>query len=158
MFRNQVGAVTKKWIIRILREIKGLKKLTLTPVSFARYNKPSRSDLAFAAAFSASQIGFILALCSLMASSVALLALYLKKSGNELRFHVKSIKYLVNFIIASNSTMWKLRKFTLTHFWQIFREMNAFTKEKLLKSWFDEIFFGESKFWIYHTMWHFSTL
>ena len=34
----------------------------------------------------------------------------------------------------------ELQKFTLTHFWQKFRESNVFTKE-LLKNWFDEIFF-----------------
>ena len=27
------------------------------------------------------------------------------------------------------TTVWKLRKFTLTHFWQKFRESNTFTKE-----------------------------
>ena len=31
-------------------------------------------------------------------------------------------------------TVWKLRKFTLTHFWQTFHEFNVFLK----KSWFDE--------------------
>ena len=40
------------------------------------------------------------------------------------------------------STVWKLREFSLTHFWQKFRESNGFTN-KLPKSWFDEIFFGE---------------
>ena len=35
----------------------------------------------------------------------------------------------------------KLREFSLTHFWQKFRESNGFAKYcKLLKSWFDEIF------------------
>ena len=36
--------------------------------------------------------------------------------------------------------VWKLREFSLAHFWQKIRESNGFTKCKLLKSWFDEIF------------------
>ena len=36
--------------------------------------------------------------------------------------------------------MWKLRKFSLTLFWQKFRESNIFTKENN-KVWFDGIFF-----------------
>ena len=32
-------------------------------------------------------------------------------------------------LICSNYTVWKLRKFTLTPFWQKFRESNIFTKE-----------------------------
>ena len=36
-------------------------------------------------------------------------------------------------------TLLKLRKFTLTHFWQKSRESNGLLK-KLLNSWFDEIF------------------
>ena len=35
--------------------------------------------------------------------------------------------------------MWKSRKFSLTHFiCQKFRESNGFTRDKLLKRWFDE--------------------
>ena len=49
------------------------------------------------------------------------------------------------FVISTHFTVWKLRKFTLTLFWQNFRETNIFLK-KLLNRWFDEIFFGESKF------------
>ena len=37
-------------------------------------------------------------------------------------------------------TVWKFQKFTLTPFWQIFRESNGLLK-KLLNNWFDEIFF-----------------
>ena len=36
-------------------------------------------------------------------------------------------KYLVFY--KYTLTVWKLRKFTLTLFWQIFRETNVFTKE-----------------------------
>ena len=38
--------------------------------------------------------------------------------------------------VAFSSTVWKFRKFTHTHF----------LLKKFLKSWFDEIFFGESVF------------
>ena len=43
-------------------------------------------------------------------------------------------------------TVWKLHEFSLTHFWQKFRESNGFTihSKKLLNSWFD--FFSESNF------------
>ena len=35
-------------------------------------------------------------------------------------------------------TLWKLRKFTLTHFWQKFRESNVFTYELVSRNIFDE--------------------
>ena len=38
-------------------------------------------------------------------------------------------------------TVWKLREFSLTHFWQKFRENNVFTNEVNTNSWFDEICF-----------------
>ena len=41
-----------------------------------------------------------------------------------------------------------LREFTLTEFWQKFCGINSFTKLVKL-SWFDEIFFGESKSFIF---------
>ena len=40
----------------------------------------------------------------------------------------------------------------LTHFLQKFRETNVFTKKKLLKSWFDEIFFWFGKTWNSHSL------
>ena len=55
------------------------------------------------------------------------------------------VKSRVKF--AFYRTVWKLctcvRKFTLTQFWQKFRE------NEVVKSWFDEIFIGESNFFFY---------
>ena len=50
-----------------------------------------------------------------------------------------------------HDTMWKLLWFSLTYFWQKYRESNVFTKEKLLKRWFDEIFFlwDETKVFVF---------
>ena len=47
-------------------------------------------------------------------------------------------------------TVWKLRKFTLTLFWQKFRESNGFTN-KITKYLVDltKYFFSESKFFIF---------
>ena len=48
--------------------------------------------------------------------------------------------------------MWKLRKSTLTPFWQIFREITVLLK-KLLNSWFDEFFFSvRVNFCNFHTV------
>ena len=41
-------------------------------------------------------------------------------------------------------------QFSLIHFWQKFRENNILLK-KILKSWFDEIFFGETEFFYLST-------
>ena len=43
---------------------------------------------------------------------------------------------------TNHSAVWKLRKFTLTQFWQNFRESksNVVSLTKLLNSWFDEIY------------------
>ena len=62
--------------------------------------------------------------------------------------------------LCEHSTVWKLRKFTLTHsqcgncrnslshfFGKNFVKA-TFLLKKLVKRWFDEIFFGESKFFI----------
>ena len=44
-------------------------------------------------------------------------------------------------------------------FWQKFRESNVLTKlKKLLKRWFNEIFFRESNFSLYHTVWRESRI
>ena len=44
--------------------------------------------------------------------------------------------------------MWKLRKFTLTLFWQNFRENNTFT-EVVTKELISRFFFGESEFFVF---------
>ena len=47
-----------------------------------------------------------------------------------------------------HSTVWKLRKFTITLFWWKFRESILFTKE-VTKSWFHEIFCVEREFLVF---------
>ena len=56
-----------------------------------------------------------------------------------------------SFSILSSATVWKLRKFTLTHFSQEFRESNicTYVHTYVLKSWFDEKSFGETKSFIF---------
>ena len=46
-------------------------------------------------------------------------------------------------------TVWKLRKFTITLFEKKFVKVTFLVKTKILKSWFDEIFWGNSKFFIF---------
>ena len=60
-------------------------------------------------------------------------------------------RYSGNFVAWNRiCTVWKLRNFTLTHFWQKFRESNRFAKEihKYLVN-LTEYFSGESKSFIF---------
>ena len=47
-------------------------------------------------------------------------------------------------------TVWKLLRFSLTHFWQKFRESNVFTKELI----WGNIFFVRLNFSLFHTEWY----
>ena len=47
----------------------------------------------------------------------------------EIHFHTFAAKIVIAFCSTFPHTVWKLRKITLTHFWQKFRESNGFTKE-----------------------------
>ena len=47
--------------------------------------------------------------------------------------------------------VWKLRKFTLTHFWQNFRESNGFTNEITKKLIWQIIFSVRVNFSFFHT-------
>ena len=52
------------------------------------------------------------------------------QSENEQTFAEICFDLTEKFINSQNSvTVWKLREFTLTHFWLKFRESNSFTKE-----------------------------
>ena len=60
-----------------------------------------------------------------------------RKQGS---FHSKAVKRVI-------FTVWKLWKFTLTHFWQKFRESNIFTN-------FTEVFLVRENFFFFHTVPH----
>ena len=47
------------------------------------------------------------------------------------------------------TTVWKLRKFTFTLFWQKFRESNVFTKGVIKRVDFTKHFFGEVEFLVF---------
>ena len=51
-------------------------------------------------------------------------------------------------ILSYVFTLWKLREFSLTHFSKNFVNVTVLLN-KLLKSWFDEIFFGEREFLVF---------
>ena len=53
-----------------------------------------------------------------------------------------------------HSAVWKLRKFTITHFWQKFREINVFSKEVTKELIWRKKFSGEREFRVdyFHTV------
>ena len=48
---------------------------------------------------------------------------------------------------------WKLREFSLTHFWQKFRKSNGLITYNKVKSWFDEIFYWWERISCFSTLW-----
>ena len=61
-------------------------------------------------------------------------------------------EFKLTLVKISSQTVWKLRKSSLTLSWQKFRESSRFTREKLLKSWFHEIFLVRENFSFFHTV------
>ena len=59
-----------------------------------------------------------------------------------------SIFYSKNITFTKFLPKMREREITVTLFWQKIRENNVFSK-KILKSWFDEIFMGDNKFFIF---------
>ena len=45
------------------------------------------------------------------------------------KYIVRNLFLEIQFRESNLTTLWKFQKFTLTHFWQKFRESNGFTKE-----------------------------
>ena len=75
---------------------------------------------------------------------------------NIVIFFVKSCKTQLSFLRCFHvmwgfCTVWKLREFTLTHFWQKFRKSNGLITYNKVKSWFDEIFYWWENFSFFHT-------
>ena len=58
-------------------------------------------------------------------------ALWKLQKSQRIYFHLTSKIFSRNIfqVRIKHSTVWRLRNFTLTHFWQNFRESNGFTKE-----------------------------
>ena len=67
-----------------------------------------------------------------------------------------SLKSLIIFKVVDGKskcdTVWKLRKFTFTLFWQKFRENTFYYVEMLLKCWFHEFFLVRMNFSFFHTV------
>ena len=67
---------------------------------------------------------------------------------------LNSRNFLSNMYRVLDSIVWKLMRFSLTFFWQKFRENNVFTKE-ITRVNLTKYFFGETKF---YTLPHYSLI
>ena len=57
-----------------------------------------------------------------------------------------------SFFWKTHSTVWKLRKFSLTYFWQKFRQSNGFTKEITKELIWRNISLARENFSFFHTV------